>query len=110
MLAAVMTDKATVEIPSPVDGEVLWLGAEVGDTVAIGSPIVRLKVAGDGNVKEGMRRLRRRNRRPSSQGGGRNDRAQAAPKPGPEPKSEKAAPPTAKSCTSQPKAAESPSP
>jgi len=53
MLAAVMTDKATVEIPSPVDGEVLWLGAAIGDTVAIGSPIVRLKVAGDGNVKEG---------------------------------------------------------
>ena len=32
LLAAVMTDKATVEIPSPVDGEVLWLGAEIGDT------------------------------------------------------------------------------
>ena len=53
VLAAVMTDKATVEIPSPVEGEVLWLGAEVGDTVAIGSPVVRLKVAGDGNVKAG---------------------------------------------------------
>jgi 2-oxoisovalerate dehydrogenase E2 component (dihydrolipoyl transacylase) len=50
VLAAVMTDKATVEIPSPVDGEILWLGAEIGDTVAIGSPIVRLKVAGDGNA------------------------------------------------------------
>src|SRR5690606_36048985 len=53
MLAAVMTDKATVEIPSPVDGEVLWLGAEIGDTVAVGSPIVRLKVAGEGNAKQG---------------------------------------------------------
>ncbi|RWC22261.1 MAG: 2-oxo acid dehydrogenase subunit E2, partial [Mesorhizobium sp.] len=52
VLAAVMTDKATVEIPSPVDGEILWLGAEIGDTVAIGSPIVRLKVAGEGNVKD----------------------------------------------------------
>ncbi|MDX8539798.1 dihydrolipoamide acetyltransferase family protein [Mesorhizobium abyssinicae] len=51
VLAAVMTDKATVEIPSPVDGEILWLGAEIGDTVAIGSPIVRLKVAGEGNMK-----------------------------------------------------------
>ncbi|MER9893211.1 2-oxo acid dehydrogenase subunit E2 [Mesorhizobium sp. M0119] len=51
VLAAVMTDKATVEIPSPVDGEIVWLGAEIGDTVAIGSPIVRLKVAGEGNVK-----------------------------------------------------------
>lgn len=45
MLAAVMTDKATVEIPSPVDGEVTWLGAEAGQTVAVGSPIVRLRVA-----------------------------------------------------------------
>lgn len=54
VLAAVMTDKATVEIPSPVDGKVIWLGAEIGDTVAIGSPIVRLEVAGEGNVKGGQ--------------------------------------------------------
>ena len=47
LLAAVMTDKATVEIPSPVEGEVTWVGAEVGDTVAIGSAIVKLKVAGE---------------------------------------------------------------
>ncbi|CAN7682137.1 dihydrolipoamide acetyltransferase family protein [Aminobacter sp. LjRoot7] len=47
VLAAVMTDKATVEIPSPVDGEIVWLGAEIGDTVPVGSPIVRIKVAGD---------------------------------------------------------------
>ena len=48
VLAAVMTDKATVEIPSPVNGEVLWLGAEVGDLVAVGSPLIRLKVEGEG--------------------------------------------------------------
>jgi 2-oxoisovalerate dehydrogenase E2 component (dihydrolipoyl transacylase) len=53
VLAAVMTDKATVEIPSPVDGQVLWLGAEIGDVVAIGSPLIRLKVAGgDGASSE----------------------------------------------------------
>ncbi len=46
-LAAVMTDKATVEIPSPVDGEIIWLGAKVGDVVAVGSDLVRLKVQGD---------------------------------------------------------------
>ena len=51
VLAAVMTDKATVEIPSPVDGRVSWLGAEVGDTVAVGSPIVRIKVAGEDNAR-----------------------------------------------------------
>jgi 2-oxoisovalerate dehydrogenase E2 component (dihydrolipoyl transacylase) len=50
VLAAVMTDKATVEIPSPVDGEVLWLGADIGDVVAIGSPLIRLKVEGEGTV------------------------------------------------------------
>jgi 2-oxoisovalerate dehydrogenase E2 component (dihydrolipoyl transacylase) len=50
VLAAVMTDKATVEIPSPVDGEILWLGAEIGDVVAIGSPLIRLKVEGEDNV------------------------------------------------------------
>ena len=44
VLAAVMTDKATVEIPSPVEGEIVWLGAEIGDVVAVGSDLVRLKV------------------------------------------------------------------
>jgi 2-oxoisovalerate dehydrogenase E2 component (dihydrolipoyl transacylase) len=52
LLAAVMTDKATVEIPSPVEGEVLWLGAEVGDTLAVGSPLIRLKVPGEGGTTE----------------------------------------------------------
>src|SRR4051812_36272494 len=46
-LAAVMTDKATVEIPSPMDGEIIWLGAEIGDKVAVGSDLVRLKIAGE---------------------------------------------------------------
>jgi 2-oxoisovalerate dehydrogenase E2 component (dihydrolipoyl transacylase) len=47
ILGAVMTDKATVEIPSPVHGEVLWLGAEIGETVAVGSPLIRLRADGD---------------------------------------------------------------
>lgn len=53
VLAAVMTDKATVEIPAPVDGKITWLGADVGDTVAIGAPIIRMEVAGKGNIKPG---------------------------------------------------------
>lgn len=43
VLAAVMTDKATVEIPSPVAGVVTWLAAEVGDTVAVKAPLVRIE-------------------------------------------------------------------
>ena len=49
-LAAVMTDKATVEIPSPVAGEIVWLGAKIGDVVAVGSDLVRLKVPGVGDT------------------------------------------------------------
>jgi 2-oxoisovalerate dehydrogenase E2 component (dihydrolipoyl transacylase) len=53
VLAAVMTDKATVEIPSPVEGVVLWLGAEVGDTVAVKAPLLRIQIAGeDGDAAE----------------------------------------------------------
>ena len=46
ILAAVMTDKATVEIPSPVDGKVLSLHAELGVAVAVGSELIRIEVAG----------------------------------------------------------------
>src|SRR4029077_1553021 len=49
VLAAVMTDKATVEIPSPVAGTVVALGAEVGGVLAVGAELVRLEVAGDVN-------------------------------------------------------------
>lgn len=45
VLAAVMTDKATVEIPSPVAGVVTWLAAEVGDLVAVKAPLVRIEIA-----------------------------------------------------------------
>ncbi len=53
ILAAVMTDKATVEIPSPVEGKVSWLGAEIGDTVAVGSALVKIEIAGDAPASEG---------------------------------------------------------
>ncbi|NTJ44801.1 2-oxo acid dehydrogenase subunit E2 [Agrobacterium larrymoorei] len=43
VLAAVMTDKATVEIPSPVAGVVIWVAANVGDTVAVKSPLVKIE-------------------------------------------------------------------
>ncbi|MBY2991189.1 2-oxo acid dehydrogenase subunit E2 [Rhizobium leguminosarum] len=47
VIAAVMTDKATVEIPSPVNGTVTWLAGEVGDRIAVKAPLVRIETAGD---------------------------------------------------------------
>jgi 2-oxoisovalerate dehydrogenase E2 component (dihydrolipoyl transacylase) len=53
VLADVMTDKATVEIPSPVAGRVLTLGGSIGQAVAVGSELIRLEVSGEGNLKAG---------------------------------------------------------
>ncbi|SCB58136.1 2-oxoisovalerate dehydrogenase E2 component (dihydrolipoyl transacylase) [Rhizobium aethiopicum] len=47
VIAAVMTDKATVEIPSPVEGTVIWLAGEIGDRIAVKAPLVRIETAGD---------------------------------------------------------------
>src|SRR3546814_13092409 len=52
VLAAVMTGKATVEIPSPVEGEVTWRHGEVGDVIATGTVILKIKVAGAGRSEE----------------------------------------------------------
>ena len=46
VLADVMTDKATVEIPSPVAGRVLALGGEVGQMLAVGAELIRIELRG----------------------------------------------------------------
>ncbi len=51
ILADVMTDKATVEIPSPVHGTVMSLGGKVGESLAVGAELIRLEVEGAGNAK-----------------------------------------------------------
>lgn len=50
VLADVMTDKATVQVPSPVHGTVLALGGRVGEVMAVGSALIRLEVEGAGNT------------------------------------------------------------
>ena len=50
ILADVMTDKATVEIPSPVAGTVLELSGKPGALMAVGAELIRLEVEGAGNV------------------------------------------------------------
>ena len=47
-LADMMTDKATVEMESPVAGKVLEIAGAEGDVVAIGSPLVVIEVEGEG--------------------------------------------------------------
>ncbi|KAB2767141.1 dihydrolipoamide acetyltransferase family protein [Ochrobactrum sp. WV_118_8] len=59
LLAAVMTDKATVEIPSSRGGKVIAVNGEVGEKIAVGSELVRLEIEGgateeksEGNAEE----------------------------------------------------------
>ena len=51
-LADMMTDKATVEMESPVAGKVIKLAGEVGDLIAIGSVLVEIETAGDASAVE----------------------------------------------------------
>ncbi|WP_296178367.1 2-oxo acid dehydrogenase subunit E2 [uncultured Brevundimonas sp.] len=50
ILADIMTDKATVEITSPINGVVVALHGETGQQVPVGGPLVSFKVEGKGNV------------------------------------------------------------
>ncbi|MDB5792747.1 MAG: branched-chain alpha-keto acid dehydrogenase subunit [Massilia sp.] len=61
VLADVMTDKATVEIPSPVNGTVVSLGGELGVAMAVGAELIRLEVDGAGNHKAGSTAARQQN-------------------------------------------------
>src|SRR5215472_12544400 len=49
----VMTDKATVEIPSPAAGKVLSVKGAPGEMLAVGSAILVLEVDGSGNADAG---------------------------------------------------------
>src|SRR5690348_1338224 len=51
-LADMMTDKATVEMESPVAGTILQVAGEAGDVVAIGSPLVVIETEGEVPAEE----------------------------------------------------------
>ena len=90
ILADIMTDKATVEITSPINGVVVALHGEAGQQIAVGGPLVSFKVEGKGNVAAAPA---------------------AAPAPAPVAKAEKAAPaPVAKAAPAAPKADAKPVP
>src|SRR4249919_2370237 len=46
-IADMMTDKATVEMESPVAGKVMEVAGEVGDMIPIGSVLVVIETEGD---------------------------------------------------------------
>ncbi|HEC00354.1 MAG TPA: 2-oxo acid dehydrogenase subunit E2 [Sphingomonadales bacterium] len=51
-LIDMMTDKATVEIPSPVDGKVVSISGNPGDMIAVGAVMVTFEIDGEGEAVE----------------------------------------------------------
>jgi 2-oxoisovalerate dehydrogenase E2 component (dihydrolipoyl transacylase) len=88
-LVDVMTDKATVEMTSPVAGKVIALRGEPGEMAPVGAPLVEFEVEGAGNVKAG---------------------SAPAPKPEPAKPAAPAATPKPEAKTPAPKPAPAPSP
>jgi 2-oxoisovalerate dehydrogenase E2 component (dihydrolipoyl transacylase) len=76
-LVDVMTDKATVEMTSPVSGIVVSLNGSPGDMAAVGAPLVELDVEGAGNVKANGH---------SAKAAEKTAAAKSAPQPAPAPK------------------------
>jgi 2-oxoisovalerate dehydrogenase E2 component (dihydrolipoyl transacylase) len=52
-IADLMTDKATVEVSSPVHGTIVALRGAPGETMAVGSELVVFEVAGEAKADEG---------------------------------------------------------
>lgn len=78
-VAEVMTDKATVDLPSPVDGTVAWLAVDEGNRVAVGAPVMQFNIEGDDDAST----------EPATSGGSsaitRAKTASAIPQPQPDP-------------------------
>ncbi|MBT8431897.1 MAG: 2-oxo acid dehydrogenase subunit E2 [Altererythrobacter sp.] len=80
-LVDVMTDKATIDIESPVDGVVTEVTGEVGDVIAVGSMLIVVEV--EGEVSEEVEEA---NEAAVEVDSG----AESAPEPAPEPEAERA--------------------
>lgn len=55
-IADLMTDKATVEVSSPVHGTIVALHGAPGETMAVGSELVVFDIAGEASNEEGDKR------------------------------------------------------
>ena len=67
VLADLMTDKATVEVPAPVAGKVVALAGKAGDKLAVGSELVRIELDGSASHPRPAEREEGRGERPPAE-------------------------------------------
>jgi 2-oxoisovalerate dehydrogenase E2 component (dihydrolipoyl transacylase) len=104
-LADMMTDKATVEMESPVAGKIVEVAGEEGDVIAIGSPLVVIETEGEipmdaveeapaPKAKEVEERIETETPEPEDveEAGELEERPAPTPEPAPTPKSVRAEP------------------
>jgi 2-oxoisovalerate dehydrogenase E2 component (dihydrolipoyl transacylase) len=61
LVGSMMTDKAAVELSSPVTGKVVKLAGEPGDIVAVGAPLVIFELTGDAATPSAAQDKQKRN-------------------------------------------------
>jgi 2-oxoisovalerate dehydrogenase E2 component (dihydrolipoyl transacylase) len=88
-LVDVMTDKATVEMTSPVSGKIIALHGEAGAMAPVGSPLVELEVEGAGNEADVKRNAAAK---PAAAPAPKVEERKAAPAPAPAPEPVKVEP------------------
>jgi len=81
-LVDVMTDKATVEMTSPVSGKIIALHGEAGAMAPVGAPLVELEVEGAGNEADVKRNSAAK---PAAAPAPKAEERKAAPLPPPKP-------------------------
>lgn len=81
-LVDVMTDKATVEMTSPVSGKIIALHGEAGAMAPVGAPLVELEVEGAGNEADVKRNSAAK---PAAAPAPKTEERKAAPPPPPKP-------------------------
>lgn len=89
-ILSVMTDKATVEIPSPVDGKVSKIIGEPGDILPVGEVCIEFEVEGAGNSDSTSEATTAE--APSPQPEAKSEPVETKPQPVPEPVVEAVAP------------------
>jgi 2-oxoisovalerate dehydrogenase E2 component (dihydrolipoyl transacylase) len=72
VVGTMMTDKAAIEVSSPVSGTVIELGGKPGDIIAVGAPLITFETENDvaattaPAVEEASAMVRARRRQPDS--------------------------------------------
>ncbi|MFD2739519.1 dihydrolipoamide acetyltransferase family protein [Sulfitobacter aestuarii] len=89
VICAVTTDKATVEIPAAVGGKVTWRAGEAGESLAVGSDLVRIDTGEAGEESAEEKPATERREAPKNEEAGKEAPEPSAKEPEPAPQTDR---------------------